>query len=178
MAPSGVTAALYRSVLIFGVDTSPAYPHCGQMSPCEIWTRTKTDSTPIMYVKGRRVAAHRWVWIQAHGEIPPTTVIKHKCGDCFCVNLDHLYALDRTDPKAVFLDKTKPGSHRCVLWTGARNKGTQAPAAILNGRTQAAYRVAWQLWCGPIPEGAQVRRRCGNTDCVAIDHLFLHFPGV
>ena len=34
--------------------------------------------------------AHRWVWEQAHGPIPPGMVVMHLCDNRACVRLDHL----------------------------------------------------------------------------------------
>lgn len=34
--------------------------------------------------------AHRMVWIEANGPIPDGLVIRHKCDNPSCVNLDHL----------------------------------------------------------------------------------------
>ena len=34
--------------------------------------------------------AHRWAWIQAHGEIPEELLVRHKCDNPPCINVDHL----------------------------------------------------------------------------------------
>ncbi len=34
--------------------------------------------------------AHRWNWIQAHGPIPDGMVVRHKCDNPPCVNVEHL----------------------------------------------------------------------------------------
>lgn len=40
---------------------------------------------------GRRVAAHRYAWVQAHGPIPSGQMVCHKCDTPACVNLNHLF---------------------------------------------------------------------------------------
>jgi len=34
--------------------------------------------------------AHRWAWIEAHGEIPEGKIVRHKCDNPPCINVDHL----------------------------------------------------------------------------------------
>ena len=36
-----------------------------------------------------------------------------------------------------------------------------------------AHRVAWELACGPVPEGVRVCQKCGNRLCCNPAHLFL-----
>lgn len=41
-------------------------------------------------VDGKEWLLHRWTWTQAHGPIPPGVVIRHKCDNPPCYNLEHL----------------------------------------------------------------------------------------
>jgi hypothetical protein len=35
-------------------------------------------------------AAHRWLWVHTHGPIEDGLVVRHKCDNVACVNIDHL----------------------------------------------------------------------------------------
>jgi len=60
----------------------------------------------------------------------------------------------------------------CWLWTAG--KDTKGYGNFwLNGRTHSAYRVAWELSRGEIPEGLLVCHHCDVPACVRPDHLFL-----
>ena len=38
----------------------------------------------------RMAPAHRWVWTQIYGPIPPGFIIRHRCDHPPCIRLDHL----------------------------------------------------------------------------------------
>jgi hypothetical protein len=60
----------------------------------------------------------------------------------------------------------------CWLWTGAHDKYGYGSIRT-GGRTFKAYRVGYELQCGPIPPGGHVCHRCDNPPCVRGDHLFI-----
>ena len=66
----------------------------------------------------------------------------------------------------------------CWIWFGssATNKyGRALPLIYVRGapRAQPAYRVAYELFVGPIPKEMQVCHKCDISLCVNPEHLFL-----
>jgi hypothetical protein len=60
----------------------------------------------------------------------------------------------------------------CLEWTASRNRKGYGQFR-LDGKTERAHRVAWQIAHGPIPDGLHVLHKCDNPPCVAVEHLFL-----
>ena len=58
----------------------------------------------------------------------------------------------------------------CWLWIAAKDRDGYGQFK-LDGRMQAAHRVAYLLDIGPIPEGHQVDHTCHQPACVRPDHL-------
>lgn len=64
----------------------------------------------------------------------------------------------------------------CWEWTGYVMPATGYGQIGAGGRGAGAlyvHRVAWELQCGPIPDGMHVLHHCDNRKCVFINHLFL-----
>jgi len=57
----------------------------------------------------------------------------------------------------------------CWLWIGATARGYGQ--IWVDGRTQPAHRIAYELLVGPIPEGLQLDHLCRVRHCVNPEHL-------
>lgn len=150
----------------------PVKPH---PSGCLVWTGTRSDSTPLVYVNGRRKAAHVVAWEAKHGPLPKGHRVAHTCGDPLCVAIDHLTRYDPSDPRARFMRHVRPDRGHWE-WIGAKAGGASGRdygRFQLDGKSWPAHRASWLLWQGTIPEGMQVRRTCLYPGCVNPDHLRL-----
>jgi hypothetical protein len=64
-----------------------------------------------------------------------------------------------------------PNERGCRLWQAATFPDGSGEFGALD--TQLAYRVAWRLTYGPIPENKQINHRCDVRACVEPTHLWL-----
>lgn len=119
---------------------------------------------------------------------------KLKRGRCHNCYQRHIYALKKSGtferlnaPLPVmerFLDRSKPTSNGCRLWTGTINHFTGYGTLSVNNKAEYAHRLAYTLFVGPIPDGMDVDHTCHNGDasckgeaeclhrrCVNPDHL-------
>lgn len=65
-----------------------------EVTGCWEWIATRiTGGYGQFYANGRVHAAHRWIYAQMRGPIPPGYQIDHLCRRPSCVNPDHLEAV-------------------------------------------------------------------------------------
>ena len=78
----------------------------------------------------------------------------------------------RTDPLVRLMSKVSIQDNGCWLWTGAVD-GKGRPSFRPGGRATAelAYRTAYTLIVGPIPQGLELDHLCFVPMCVNPDHL-------
>ena len=58
---------------------------------CHICTsHCRIRGYPLFYRDGKRWLMSRWFYTQKYGEIPKGKIIRHKCDNPACINIDHL----------------------------------------------------------------------------------------
>jgi HNH endonuclease len=70
-------------------------------------------------------------------------------------------------------DKIENG---CWIWNACRSDKGYGLIGYA-GKSRRAHRLAWEVFRGPIPKGAQVLHRCDTPPCINPDHLFLGTHG-
>lgn len=80
-----------------------------------------------------------------------------------CIRIVEDERLDPTDP---WVDASS-----CWLWLGAASASGHG-CFWLHDEVVPAHRLAYQMFCGPIPSGHEVEQLCGENSCVRPSHLW------
>lgn len=131
----------------YRVETGPGWtpePNTG----CFLWLR---GTNAKGYGRTRRGLAHRLVWEEAHGPIPPGLVVMHRCDVPGCVNLDHLRLGTVADNVADMIAKGRarkvsgaahPRRINPGAWpSGNRHWTRQEPERVLRGARNGRARL-------------------------------------
>lgn len=80
--------------------------------------------------------------------------------------------LTRTFDEAFILERIDVQSSGCWIWTG--NLSVRGTRARFNwGQSgEYAYRIAYRVFVGPIPDGLYICHHCDDGRCVNPDHLY------
>lgn len=147
-----------RKVVFCSVECSFRYhlPLKPSHNGCIVWSGKIACAYGygVIGFRGAEIRAHRYAWERVHGKIPERMVIRHKCDNPPCVNIDHLEIGTQTDNT---LDTLKRGRVRRgeahgnaklkevdVAEMKRRVRGGETPAAIarsLGLKTEAVARI-------------------------------------
>ena len=76
-------------------------------------------------------------------------------------------------PEDVLLSRSEPLPWSgCIVWTGSVDHDGYGKAWH-GGKPHYAHRLAWEVECGPIPDGMIVDHMCYERSCVNTEHMRL-----
>lgn len=151
---------------------------------CRLWTGKLTKGGyGRLWYEGRPQIAHRLAYAAARGEIGSQLLLSHTCGRLECINPDHLIRVTRSENSkarwarepsveerlAAYSERNENG---CLIWKRRRDRNGYGVIAY-RGVARLAHRVAYEVACGPIPDGLMVCHHCDTPACVNPDHFFL-----
>lgn len=125
--------------------------NAAELGPCEeLDVGHDAYGYAMLYRDGKMVRAHRQTWIDAHGPIPRTTLVCHRCDNPRCSRLSHLFAGTHKDNsqdmarkgRAPWVGKSMPVSARERM--SAAKKGVAKTAAQNEANRQGQLRH-WAL---------------------------------
>ena len=63
------------------------------------------------------------------------------------------------------------GETECWNWTASTTAGRGCGQFRIGGKVMRAHRVMYQCFVGPVPDGMDVNRTCGNRRCMNYRHM-------
>jgi hypothetical protein len=80
------------------------------ISGCWVWTGYRNrGGYGVVKQRGKQLLAHRLSWVLAHGDLPPSLHVLHRCDNRACVRPDHLFLGSNRDNVADRIAKGRPG---------------------------------------------------------------------
>lgn len=73
------------------------------------------------------------------------------------------------------LERCRPNANGCWIWTQGRSPDGYGKAKF-KGKTWRAHRLAYELFCEPVPADKLVMHKCDVPLCVNPRHLMLGTP--
>lgn len=95
---------------------------------------------PMLRVHGVKIAAHRAAYILQVGPVPDGLVVRHRCDNPICCNVEHLELGTQQDN----VNDVKARG-RGAGWYESRNRGVENPNAKLNEETVRYIRSRWKF---------------------------------
>ena len=130
-----------------------------QTDHCWMWTASKNNKGyGVLGDKPKRWLAHRLSWTLAHGDIPDTAQVLHRCDNPACVRPDHLFL---GNPAINAADKISKGRHNSPRGEAKPNaRLTYALVAAIRQDTRSYSVIASEYG---VSKGAIKHAKTGRT---------------